>query len=658
MPDSAVLIVAVVAAVLVFSHLTYTHPFPPPWSTPLQATVFVNAHGVHEMLRIVWNVVLLFMPLWVIVPLSALARRIPRRQPSGAGKLPPYPDPRKRQHPFVILGEVHRGTELGPSPNPTWLTIPEEGLFTGIQTYGATGTGKTASVMLSVAWQLFGYRAWDPDTRMGGLVLEVKGDFCWQVRRILKSLGREEDYVEIGPDSEWVYNPLHNDAQPTAIAYALVSFFKMLHGGGGKDARFWDESAEALVSFLIQIHRLRFGYVTLYDIYASANNPALIDEHMKAAEEMMDQRWIIISKIDYLNIKKQSVVNEVKRHDWEEGDYPKVHVKTRATAKLEDLLKRNGIPFDLQENTLPDHKVKLEQLRAARLHYEKMKKSDPTTMANVAAGFDNRLQIFSSDPTARRIFCPPKEAYDPIKNADGHLGRPLPPLNELIETPAVLAVRLPIPADPVLARIVGTLLKIDWQRATLNRIPQMQMHPERNYRDLALLIDEVHLLATFGGARASGDESYLNLSRGAKVIPVVACQHTNSLKDTIGEGWHTFSAAFQTTVVLRQKSTESAQEASKAAGRVDMIRDQYSVSESAKGSRTSVITGTTVSADQSLGLSRSYSIVRDNLIEPKEIMELPRGVALVMANNGRTQYPPTFCYLKPYGVDPNKGYFE
>ena len=42
-------------------------------------------------------------------------------------------------------------------------------------------------------------------------MLEVKGDFCRQVRDILKRHGREADYVEVSLDSPYRYNPLHND---------------------------------------------------------------------------------------------------------------------------------------------------------------------------------------------------------------------------------------------------------------------------------------------------------------------------------------------------------------------------------------------------------------------------------------------------------------
>ena len=52
------------------------------------------------------------------------------------------------------------------------------------------------------------WRADDPRKCAGALVLEVKGDFCHQVRSILDDAGRGGDYLEIGLGGSWQWNPL------------------------------------------------------------------------------------------------------------------------------------------------------------------------------------------------------------------------------------------------------------------------------------------------------------------------------------------------------------------------------------------------------------------------------------------------------------------
>src|SRR3984893_1475306 len=109
-----------------------------------------------------------------------------------ADRLPLYSDPRKRKELSLVVGEVHHRRKQMPSETPRWLVIPERGLFTGIAILGAVGSGKTASCMYPFAEQILAYRAQDPDRRIGGLILEVKGDFCAMGSEILFRHDRAE----------------------------------------------------------------------------------------------------------------------------------------------------------------------------------------------------------------------------------------------------------------------------------------------------------------------------------------------------------------------------------------------------------------------------------------------------------------------------------
>jgi hypothetical protein len=69
--------------------------------------------------------------------------------------------------------------------------------------------------------QILAYRAEEPDQRIGGLILEVKGDLCGKAQEILARHGRAGDYVEISFESEYRYNPLHNDLDAYALAHNI-----------------------------------------------------------------------------------------------------------------------------------------------------------------------------------------------------------------------------------------------------------------------------------------------------------------------------------------------------------------------------------------------------------------------------------------------------
>jgi hypothetical protein len=132
------------------------------------------------------------------------------------GPLPPYPAPDRREDLFLVLGEQHRRTTPARAAQPSWLSIPERGLYTGILVVGAIGSGKTSACMYPYVEQLLGYRASDPARKAAGLVLEVKGDFCQQVHDILRQrdLAAKRDVASRPADGS---GPLTRSIFPRAI---------------------------------------------------------------------------------------------------------------------------------------------------------------------------------------------------------------------------------------------------------------------------------------------------------------------------------------------------------------------------------------------------------------------------------------------------------
>src|SRR5918996_1255250 len=94
--------------------------------------------------------------------LAIVASRAPDRV--RARPLPRYPDPSSRPAPSLVLGEAHLSRTYGPAPNPTWLTIPQRGLYTGVMILGAVGTGKTSACMYPYVDQLLRWRAHDTES--------------------------------------------------------------------------------------------------------------------------------------------------------------------------------------------------------------------------------------------------------------------------------------------------------------------------------------------------------------------------------------------------------------------------------------------------------------------------------------------------------------
>src|SRR5690606_27231593 len=132
--------------------------------------------------------------------------------------------------------------------------------------------------------QILSFRHDDPEKRIGGLVLEVKGAFCRKVEEILTRYKRQDDYVEMSLDSGYRYNPLHNDLEAYTLAYGIASLLNNLFAKGNEP--FWQQAYTNLVKFIIVLHKVLYDYVTLFDVYECAINPVLLEERINKAREL------------------------------------------------------------------------------------------------------------------------------------------------------------------------------------------------------------------------------------------------------------------------------------------------------------------------------------------------------------------------------------
>jgi hypothetical protein len=572
-----------------------------------------------------------------------------------AGKLPLYSDPRKRTELSLVVGEVHHPRKQVPSEIPRWLVIPERGLFTGIAIVGAVGSGKTASCMYPFAEQILAYRAQVPDRRIGGLILEVKGDFCGKVQEILARHGRATDYVEISLESEYRYNPLHNDLDAYALAYNIASLLNNLFGRGKEP--FWQQAYTNLVKFIILLHKVAFDYVTLFDVYECAINPDLLESKIKEAERrLIEADFAMLWEEEYL--KHPRDLEPFKfRLDKESNRY-----RAPLTPGLVAVLKDRAIQWEAEnasrKNPVPaKKKAQLEAVE--RWFFQDWKRIEPKLRTSIVEGISVFLSLFDDNPDVKRTFCPPAECYDPQANADFKFGRPLPSLSWLVENGRVCALNFPIAMNAGLAKALGVMLKLDFERAVLNRLPVMEKHPESYFRQVLFLCDEYQHFATVGESEPTGDEKFFSLSRQPKCIPIIATQSISSLKSALpGESWRTLLQTFRTKIFLSLSDDSSARIASELCGREDKLKASYNLSESGHDANVSYLTGKALSHKANITASKSYSPHHDPRFDTKTFMELRNAQSVTIAYDGTNPMPPMFCYLKPYFNNVNKSYFR
>jgi TraM recognition site of TraD and TraG len=650
-------LVSLAFAAMVGAALWSRHPFPD--ENGILELVRLSAPSVFYSIKWTYIAMLFTTPYIGLSLMLSLAYIFIGRKaaPVVGGKLPPYPEPAMRETLFLVIGELHHPRRPEPVDDPRWLAIPDRALYTGLFVFGAVGSGKTSGVILPALEQLLSHKANDPERRIGGLVLEVKGDLCRRLHDMLVKVDRVDDYIEVNLEGDWRYNPLHNDHDAYALAFGIASLLNNLYGRGKEP--FWQQAYTNLVKFIILLHKVLYDYVTLFDVYECAINPKLLEQKIEEGERRFSG--------EYLSIEIDAFQQHPALDD--HGfvlDKKAKRLRAPHSRALRSYLQSNGIPYLSQTENgeavdpLARDERKHQQFEAVkRWFYQDWARIEPKLRTSIIEGISVFLSLFDDNPDVKRVFCPPRAAYDPEANKDGLFGTPLPPWQELLEQGKIVTLNFPVSANPGLARTLGTLLKLDFERAVLMRIPEMEKRRNHHFREVLFLCDEYQSFATVGEHDPTGDEKFFALSRQAKCIPIVATQSISSLRSTLpGESWRALLQTFRTKIFLSLSDDFSAETASRLCGKVEMLKPSYSLGESGQDAGVSMLTGRATSHRASLSTTKSYSSQMHPTFEPKIFSELKNAQAIVLAYDGVNPLPPTYCYLKPYHLDKNTTYFE
>ena len=190
----------------------------------------------------------------------------------------------------LVLGEVHEkdGTR---KEKPDWLIMDKNGLFTGLIIFGSTGTGKTTACAYPFLDQLAKHKSNSEKDKIGGLILDVKGDFWKEASAILKRNGREKDIAVIKPSSGFYFNPVHYPhLDSKIIAERLYSVLENLNSNDGRQDSFWKDKSINLLANALNLARLCFGYVTLADIYELVSDEGRLKDLLNYASGLIKSK--------------------------------------------------------------------------------------------------------------------------------------------------------------------------------------------------------------------------------------------------------------------------------------------------------------------------------------------------------------------------------
>ena len=154
-----------------------------------------------------------------------------------------------------------------------------------------------------------------------------------------------------------------------------------------------------------------------------------------------------------------------------------------ATSELREFLVKKQIQFndDADSGNDSTQARKRSQLDAVKRWFNNdWQALEPKLRTSIVEGISVFLSLFDDNPDVKRTFCPPAECFDPEANADFRHGKSLPSFSWLIENGKVCALNFPIGMNAGLARALGVMMKLDFERAVLNRIPYMEAHPDQH----------------------------------------------------------------------------------------------------------------------------------------------------------------------------------
>lgn len=346
-----------------------------------------------------------FLAFSILFSLAYVHFYAPRLK-EASGPLPSYPDPMMREDLFLVLGELHHQTKPKPSPTPQWLSIPARGLYTGICIVGATGSGKTRAILLPAMRQLFAYKAHDPERRLSGIVLEVKGDLCGHVQKLLTECGRGEDYVEVSLTGNLRYNPLNNDADPYAQAFSIASVIIAIWGKGKEP--FWQQSYTDLVRYVIMLHRVRDEYVTMVNIFRTVISAGTLETMLtETGRRFTSVSFIGVGKADYL--KYESTLTPF---GFEWNNLANRYIARRSDELEFALIRQTAATASLYIRKQGDEDAAASWESVFYWYWEHWKFFRDETKTAIIQGVTIFLSLFDTNRTVRRIFCPPKELYD------------------------------------------------------------------------------------------------------------------------------------------------------------------------------------------------------------------------------------------------------
>ncbi|MBQ3407815.1 MAG: type IV secretion system DNA-binding domain-containing protein [Clostridia bacterium] len=195
---------------------------------------------------------------------------------------------------------------IGINENNKKIIIPEKGLYQNILITGTIGSGKTSSAMYPITEQLIGYNCYESNSKIGMLILDVKGNYYKQVYGYVKKYNRLEDLIVIELCGKYSYNPLDKiNIKPSILANRLKIIMELFSGNTSES--YWIDKSEQIFCEAIKLCRLyNGGYVTFEELHNLITNKEYYNEKVKILKNKFkknefnqEQKYNLLSALNF-----------------------------------------------------------------------------------------------------------------------------------------------------------------------------------------------------------------------------------------------------------------------------------------------------------------------------------------------------------------------
>ena len=182
------------------------------------------------------------------------------------------------------------------------IYIPKLGLFQNFLITGTIGSGKTSSAMYPFTKQLIKYNYLNPNSKIGMLILDVKGNYYNQVKKYVKKYNLEDDLIVIELKSKITYNPLNKpNLKPIVLANRLKTILELFSENNSES--YWLDKAEQILAEAIKLCRIyNDGYVTFKEIHNLITIPNYYKEKIQKLKELFILNKLSLEQIYELNM--------------------------------------------------------------------------------------------------------------------------------------------------------------------------------------------------------------------------------------------------------------------------------------------------------------------------------------------------------------------